>query len=102
MRKIMLALVATSMAIPTVVLPTTAAEAQTYRGRAYSNTYCRRHGGTTGAIVGGVGGALAGNAIAGGTAGTLIGAGAGALLGRHIERNTKRANCYRDRGYYRR
>ena len=103
MRKIMLALVATSMAIPTVaVLPTTAAEAQTYRGRSYNNTYCRRRGGTTGAVVGGVGGALAGNAIAGGTVGTLVGAGAGALLGRHIERNTKRANCNRDRGYYRR
>ena len=100
MRKTILALVATSMAIPTIALPT-AADARHYRGRAYSQTYCRRHGGTTGAVVGGVGGALAGNAIAGGTAGTLIGAGAGALLGRHIERNTKRANCYRDHGYYR-
>lgn len=101
MRKTILALAAASLALPTVVLPT-AAGAQNYRGRSYNNTYCKRRGGTTGAVVGGVGGALAGNAIAGGTAGTLIGAGAGALLGRHVERNTKRANCNRDRGYYRR
>ena len=97
MRKTILALAAASMTLPVVALPT-AADAQTYRGRSYNSTYCRRSGGTTGAVVGG---ALAGNAIAGGTAGTLIGAGAGALLGRHIERNTKRANCYK-RNYYRR
>ncbi len=101
MRKTILALTAASMTLPVVAIPS-AADAQTYRGRAYSDSYCRRHGGTTGAVVGGVGGALAGRAIAGGTAGTLIGAGAGALLGRHVERNTKRDNCYRDRGYYRR
>ena len=101
MRKTMLALAAASMTLPVVALPSLA-DAQTYRGRSYSHTYCKRRGGTTGAIVGGVGGAVAGNVIAGGTVGTLVGAGAGALLGRHIERNTKRANCYKDRRYYRR
>ncbi|MEO6248101.1 MAG: glycine zipper 2TM domain-containing protein [Sphingomicrobium sp.] len=99
MRKTILALTAASLAIPTVALPS-AANAHTYRGRSYNSTYCRRSGGTTGAIVGGVGGAVAGNVIAGGTVGTLVGAGAGALLGRHIERNTNRANCYKRR-YYR-
>ena len=99
MRKTILALAAASLTVPMISLPA-AADAQTYRGRSYNSTYCRRHGGTTGAVVGGVGGALAGRAIAGGTAGTLIGAGAGALLGRHIERNQKRANCYRN-SYYR-
>lgn len=100
MRKTILALAAASLTVPMVSLPS-AADAQTYRGRSYNSTYCRRSGGTTGAIVGGVGGAVAGKVIAGGTLGTLVGAGAGALLGRHIERNTKRANCYRSR-YYRR
>lgn len=101
MRKTILALAAASLTVPVVALPT-AADAQYYRGRSYNNTYCRRHGGTTGAVVGGVGGGLLGRALVGGTGGTLIGAGAGALLGRHVERNQKRANCYRDRGYYRR
>lgn len=101
MRKTILALTAASMTIPVVALPA-AADAQYYRGRAYSYNYCRKHGGTTGAVVGGVGGGLLGRALVGGTGGTLIGAGAGALLGRHVERTTKRDNCYRDRGYYRR
>lgn len=48
--------------------------------------YCRRNNGTTGLVVGGVGGAVAGGVIGGGTLGTLIGAGAGALLGRAIDR----------------
>lgn len=66
-----------------------------YYGRSYYGGYCRRRSGTTGAIVGGVGGALLGHAIAGGLGGTLVGAGAGALLGRHIERHSLGHRCYR-------
>jgi hypothetical protein len=52
--------------------------------------YCRHNDGTTGLIVGGVAGALAGRAIAGPggdrTLGVILGGGAGALLGREIDR----------------
>ena len=62
---------------------------QTWRGED-GQVYCRRPDGTTGTIVGGVGGALLGRAIDGGRrrgVGTILGAGAGALLGRGIEQN---------------
>ena len=52
--------------------------------------YCRRSNGTTGLIVGGAAGALAGRAIdthGERTTGTIIGAAAGALLGREVQRN---------------
>ncbi|MFN2473345.1 MAG: glycine zipper 2TM domain-containing protein [Sphingomicrobium sp.] len=103
MRKTILALAAASMTLPVVVMPT-AAQARhhyysnSYRGRAYSNTYCHRRSGTTGTVVGAVGGGLLGHSIAGGTAGTLIGAGAGALLGRHVEKHSLGPKC---RSYYR-
>lgn len=97
MRKTILALAAASMTLPAVALPS-AANAQYYRGRSHTQTYCRRRSGTTGTVVGAVGGGLLGHSIAGGTAGTLIGAGAGALLGRHVERHSLGAKC---RSYYR-
>ncbi|WHO37394.1 glycine zipper 2TM domain-containing protein [Sphingobium sp. AP49] len=52
---------------------------------------CRKSGGTTGLLVGGVAGALLGRAVdtRGDRApGTIIGAGAGALAGRAIDRNS--------------
>lgn len=60
-----------------------------YRDRGYR---CRKSGGTTGLLVGGVAGALLGRAIdtRGDRApGTIIGAGAGALAGRAIDRNSR-------------
>ncbi len=48
--------------------------------------YCKRNDGTTGTVIGAVGGGLAGNLLGGGTLGTLLGAGGGALLGRSIDR----------------
>nr|WP_238560206.1 glycine zipper 2TM domain-containing protein [Sphingomonas sp. Mn802worker] len=56
-----------------------------YRGQD-GRAYCKRNDGTTGLVVGGVGGALLGNLVGGGTLGTLAGGGAGALLGRSIDR----------------
>ena len=52
--------------------------------------YCKRSNGTTGLIVGGAAGALAGRAIdtrGDRAAGTIIGAAAGALLGREVQRS---------------
>ena len=56
-----------------------------YNGR----YYCRRNDGTTGLIVGGIGGGVLGSLLTNGgsnTLGALIGAGAGALLGRSVDR----------------
>lgn len=53
--------------------------------------YCRKKNGTTGMIIGGAAGALAGRAIAGrgsNTLGMIVGGAAGALLGREIQRNS--------------
>lgn len=100
MRTLILALSAASVAIPaTFVLPVASKEAQAqerrhrYQPRLYTHngrTYCRHSDGTTGLIMGGVGGALAGNAIAGRgdkTLGTVLGGVAGAFGGRAIDRS---------------
>lgn len=66
-----------------------------YRGRD-GRYYCRRNDGTTGLIVGGLGGGVLGNIIAPGgskTLGTIIGGGLGAVLGNSIERGNNRVEC---------
>lgn len=63
-----------------------------YRG-SDGRYYCRRTDGTTGLIVGAIGGGVLGNIIAprgSNLIGTLIGGGAGALLGREIDRGNVR------------
>ncbi|TVV72698.1 hypothetical protein FOY91_13835 [Sphingomonas solaris] len=60
-----------------------------YRG-GDNRYYCRRNDGTTGLIVGALGGGVLGNVIAPGgskTLGTILGGGGGALLGRSVDRN---------------
>ncbi len=60
-----------------------------YRG-SDSRYYCRRSDGTTGLIIGAIGGGLLGQAIAPNgskTLGTILGGGAGALIGRSIGRD---------------
>lgn len=55
--------------------------------------YCKKSDGTTGAIVGALGGGVLGNVIAPGgskTLGTILGAGGGLLAGRAIDRNNVR------------
>ncbi len=55
--------------------------------------YCRRSDGTTGLLIGGAAGALAGREVAGRgdrTLGALLGGVAGALLGREIDRGGSR------------
>lgn len=96
MRKMMFALTAAALAVPAATIPTTPAEAQReWRGRD-GRTYCKRPNGTTGLIVGGAVGALAGRAIDGGrnrTLGTLAGAAGGALLGREVQRSSSKRRC---------
>ena len=99
MRKLILALTAAAVAVPTVALPT-AADAQRYKYREWrgrdGRVYCRKSNGTTGLIVGGVGGALLGRTIdtrGDRTIGTLGGAAAGALAGRAIDRGGSERRC---------
>ena len=59
-----------------------------YRGN-NGQYYCRRSDGTTGLIIGGIGGGLLGTLLTNGgsnTLGALIGGGAGALLGNAVDR----------------
>lgn len=115
MRNLMLALGAVSLAVPTaMVLPAAKAEAKSYefkadqqrRGKkrhAYrewrgrdGRTYCRKPDGTTGLLVGAVGGALLGRTIdtrGDRTAGTVLGGVAGALAGREIDRGGSSRRC---------
>ncbi|MBH1999788.1 MAG: glycine zipper 2TM domain-containing protein [Sphingomonadaceae bacterium] len=94
MRKALLALAAVSLAIPmSMAVPTDGAHARKnhrykeWRGRD-GRTYCRKSNGTTGLIVGGVGGALLGRTIdtqGDRATGTILGAAGGALLGKSID-----------------
>ena len=65
------------------------ADDRIYRGRD-NRYYCRRSDGTTGLIIGAIGGGVLGNALASGrsnTLGTILGAIGGGALGRSIDRN---------------
>jgi hypothetical protein len=63
---------------------------EVYRG-SDGRYYCKRSDGTTGLVIGGIGGAGLGAAIAGGhngVAGALIGGALGALVGKQIDQNS--------------
>jgi len=99
MRTMMLALAATSMTLPAFVAaaPADAKQQRYYSGRTWydgqGRVRCKRPNGTTGLLIGGVGGALVGRSIdthGSRATGTIIGAAAGALLGRSIDRNRTR------------
>ena len=63
---------------------------EVYRG-SDGRYYCKRSDGTTGLIIGAVGGAALGNVIDGGrdrVAGTLIGGALGAFLGKSVDQNS--------------
>lgn len=96
MRTMILAFSAATLTVP--ALPATPAfanhQASAYHGKTWRGSdgrvYCRKSNGTTGLIVGGAAGALAGREIAGHgsrTTGTVLGVAVGALLGRHVQRN---------------
>jgi hypothetical protein len=68
---------------------------EVYRG-SDGRYYCKRSDGTTGLVIGGVGGAVLGNVIDGGrnrVAGTLIGGALGALLGQQVDRSNSDVRC---------
>ena len=56
-----------------------------YRG-GDGHYYCRRNDGTTGLVVGGLGGAVLGGAIGGSALGALLGGVGGAVVGSSIDR----------------
>jgi outer membrane lipoprotein SlyB len=102
MRKMMLALAATSMAVPVAVssTPAGAHKSRYYSGKTWYDRHgrlrCKRSNGTVGLIVGGAGGALVGRAIdtrGERATGTIIGAAAGALLGREVQRSRSGRRC---------
>ena len=66
-----------------------------YRG-SDGQLYCRRNDGTTGLIVGAVGGRILGNIIDGGHSrgvGTILGALAGGLVGKSVDQNNAQVRC---------
>ena len=66
-----------------------------YRG-SDGQYYCKRSDGTTGLVIGAVGGGVLGNVIDGGhsrAVGTLLGGALGALAGRSIERSQSSVRC---------
>lgn len=98
MRKVTLALMAATMAMPVVpAAPAFAHDSGYYNGKVWRDSQgrlrCRKKDGTVGLIVGGAAGALVGREVDGGrnrTTGTILGAAAGALIGREIDRNRRR------------
>jgi hypothetical protein len=71
------------------------ADDEIYRG-SDGRYYCKRNDGTTGLVIGGVGGAVLGNVIDGGSnrvAGTLIGGALGALIGQQVDRSNSDIRC---------
>jgi hypothetical protein len=68
---------------------------EVYRG-SDGRYYCKRNDGTTGLVIGAVGGAVLGNVIDGGrnrVAGTLIGGALGALVGKTVDQNNSDVRC---------
>ena len=95
MRKMMLALLAATLTVPTMPSAALARDGY-YNGKVWRDSHgrlrCKRSNGTTGLIIGAAGGALIGRAIdthGERATGTIVGAAAGALVGRSIERGNR-------------
>jgi len=100
MRKLTLGLIAAAVAMPVAIPAPAMAKDGYYQGKTWRDNQgrlrCRRSNGTTGLIVGGAAGALAGRAIdtrGERTTGTILGAAIGAVAGREIERGRSIRRC---------
>jgi outer membrane lipoprotein SlyB len=113
MRKTVAAVVMAAVAIPAAMTVSTPAEARRHHDKHHHRYHktdngirywrgsdgryrCEKSNGTTGLLIGGVAGALAGRAIdteGDRATGTIVGAAAGALLGREVDRNNSRPRC---------
>lgn len=74
---------------------TLSADDRVYRGTD-GRYYCKRNDGTTGLIVGAIGGGVLGNVIDGGHSrgvGTILGAIAGGAVGRSVDQNNSQVRC---------
>ena len=94
MRYLALALSAVTLTVPVLPAPALAHGSNHYQGKTWrgqdGRLYCKKPNGTTGLIVGGAAGVLAGRAIdtrGARATGTILGGAVGALIGRHVERN---------------
>lgn len=94
MRTLILAASALTLTVPALPTAAFAQSYGTYQGKVWrgqdGRMYCKKPSGTTGLLVGGAAGALAGRAIdsrGDRATGTILGAAVGALLGRHVQRN---------------
>ncbi len=91
MRKLILALSAAALAVPAApaaALINGQQQAQSWRG-SDGRIYCKRANGTTGILVGGAAGVLAGRSVdrrGDRIAGAVLGGALGALLGPHVQR----------------
>ncbi|MES2903692.1 MAG: glycine zipper 2TM domain-containing protein [Pseudomonadota bacterium] len=99
MRTLLLALTAATLTVP-IMAPAPAQARDGYNGKTWRDSQgrlrCKRSNGTTGLIVGGAAGALAGRAIdtrGERATGTILGAAAGALIGREVERSRSTRRC---------
>jgi hypothetical protein len=91
MRKLILAASALTLAVPASAIVYGPQQAQTWRG-ADGRTYCKRPNGTTGLVIGGAAGVLAGRAVdksSSRATGSILGGALGALLGRQVEKQMK-------------
>lgn len=99
MRKLVLGLWALALTAPALTAPAMAHRtgyAHSHRADHQDYRYCKKRSGTTGLVVGGAAGALAGREIdkrGDRATGTVLGAAVGALLGRHVERNVMSRKC---------
>ena len=94
MRNLVLAVSALTLTVPAIPTAAVAQSYGTYQGKTWRGSdgrlYCKKPNGTTGLIVGGAAGVLAGRAIdtrGSRMTGSILGAAVGALVGRHVERN---------------
>ncbi len=95
MRTLLISSVLALSALMTATVPTVADA----RHRTHKVWVCRnpQHAANTGTIVGALGGALVGSAIAGHdnkTGGAIIGAGVGGLTGRQVAKINAKHNCH--------